>query len=121
MAQMKEQIKIPEKELNRMEVSNILDAEFKTLVIGFPTKMEAWVDTPCLLAQPKEGQQQFKNKNQPKLTENQTVWKSDHQGDKETFIQIGRRGREESREGGSWWDEGGGRLQSGTGKAVAGR
>ena len=30
---MKEQIKIPEKELNKMEVSNLSDAEFKTLVI----------------------------------------------------------------------------------------
>ena len=28
------------------------------------------------LAQPKEGQQQFKNKKQPELTENRTVWKS---------------------------------------------
>ena len=33
MAQMKEQIKTPEKELNEMEVSNLLDAEFTTLVI----------------------------------------------------------------------------------------
>ena len=32
MAQMKEQIKTPEKELNEMEVSNLSDAEFKTLV-----------------------------------------------------------------------------------------
>ena len=40
-----------------------------------------------------KGQQQFKNKKQPELTENQTVWKSDNQGDKEeTFIQTGRRG-----------------------------
>ena len=31
--QMKEQIKTPEKELNKMEVSNLSDAEFKTLVI----------------------------------------------------------------------------------------
>ena len=55
--------------------------------------MEASVDTLCLLAQPKEGQQQLKNKNQPELTENQTVWKSDNQGDKEEiFIQTGRRG-----------------------------
>ena len=46
----------------------------------------------CLLAQPK-GQQQFKNKKQPELTENQTVWKSNTPGDKEqTFIQTGRRG-----------------------------
>ena len=32
MAQMKEQIKTPEKELNKMEVSNLSDIEFKTLV-----------------------------------------------------------------------------------------
>ena len=30
---MKEQIKTPEKELNKMEISKLLDAEFKTLVI----------------------------------------------------------------------------------------
>ena len=33
MAQMKEQIKTPDKELNEVEISNLLDAEFKTLVI----------------------------------------------------------------------------------------
>ena len=32
-AQMKAQSKTPEKELNKMEVSNLSDAEFKTLVI----------------------------------------------------------------------------------------
>ena len=32
IAQMKEQIKTPEKELNKMEISNMSDAEFKTLV-----------------------------------------------------------------------------------------
>ena len=32
MAQMKEQIKTPEKELNKMEISNQSDGEFKTLV-----------------------------------------------------------------------------------------
>ena len=32
MAQMKEQIKTPEKELNQREISNLSDAEFKTLV-----------------------------------------------------------------------------------------
>ena len=32
MVQMKEHIKIPEKELNKMEISNLSDAEFKTLV-----------------------------------------------------------------------------------------
>ena len=33
MVQMKEHIKIPEKDLNEMEISNLSDAEFKTLVI----------------------------------------------------------------------------------------
>ena len=33
MAQMKEQIKTPERELNKMEISNLSDAEFKILVI----------------------------------------------------------------------------------------
>ena len=33
MAQMKEENKIPEKELNEIEISNLSDAEFKTLVI----------------------------------------------------------------------------------------
>ena len=33
MAQMKEQNKTPAKELNKMKLSNLSDAEFKTLVI----------------------------------------------------------------------------------------
>ena len=33
MAQMKEQIKTQEKDLNKMEVSNLSDAKFKTLFI----------------------------------------------------------------------------------------
>ena len=33
MAQMKEQNKALEKELNKMEIANLSDAEFKTLVI----------------------------------------------------------------------------------------
>ena len=33
LAQMKKQIKTPEKELNKMEISNLTDAKFKTLVI----------------------------------------------------------------------------------------
>ena len=33
MAQMKEENKTPEKELNEMEIDNLSDAEFKTLVI----------------------------------------------------------------------------------------
>ena len=37
MAQMKEQIKTPEKELSNQEIVNLSDAEFKTLVIRMLT------------------------------------------------------------------------------------
>ena len=33
MAQVKERIKMPEKELNKREISNLSDADFKTLFI----------------------------------------------------------------------------------------
>ena len=39
MAQMKEQIKSSEKELNEMEISNLSDAEFKTLFIRVLKKL----------------------------------------------------------------------------------
>ena len=39
MNQMKEQIKTPEKELNEMQISNLSDAEFKTLVIKMLKKL----------------------------------------------------------------------------------
>ena len=35
MAQRKEEIKPPEKELNEMEISNLSDVQFKTLFIGW--------------------------------------------------------------------------------------
>ena len=40
MAQLKEQIKVPEKNTTRdEEIANLSDAEFKTLVIRMPTEM----------------------------------------------------------------------------------
>ena len=39
MTQMKEQIRTPEKELNKVEISNLSDAEFKTLVIRMLKKL----------------------------------------------------------------------------------
>ena len=39
MAQMKEQIKTPEKELSDKEITNLSDAEFKTLVIRMLPQM----------------------------------------------------------------------------------
>ena len=39
MAQMKEQIKTPEKELSNEEIANLSDVEFKTLVIRMLTEI----------------------------------------------------------------------------------
>ena len=95
---------------------------FKKMIYELPAKMEAFVDILCLLAQPKDGQQQFKNKKQPELTENRNVWESNDQRDKEeTFIQTGRRGGEVSWQGSDWRTQRGGRLWNGAGQAVAGR
>ena len=41
MAQMKEQNKTPEKELSNMEIANLSDGEFKTLVIKM--LRESWL------------------------------------------------------------------------------
>ena len=43
MAQMKEQIKTPEKELSDEEIGNLSDAEFKTLVIRKLTELVEFV------------------------------------------------------------------------------
>ena len=42
MAQMKEQNKTPEKELNEMGIANPSDAEFKTLVISMVKELIEW-------------------------------------------------------------------------------
>ena len=39
MAQMKEQLKTPEKELNNEDIANLSDAQFKTLVMRMLTEM----------------------------------------------------------------------------------
>ena len=39
MGQMKEQIKTPEEELNKMEISNLSDTESKTLVARMPKQL----------------------------------------------------------------------------------
>ena len=52
---MKEQIKTPEKELNEMEISNLSDAEFKTLVIRMLKELSEY------LSGIKKTQQEMKN------------------------------------------------------------
>ena len=44
MAQMKKVIKTSEKELNKMETSKLLNAEFKTLVIGMLNELRGRAD-----------------------------------------------------------------------------
>ena len=45
MVQMKEQVKNPEKELNKMELSNQSDAEFKTLVIRILKELSKYLNS----------------------------------------------------------------------------
>ena len=45
MAQMKEENKTPGKELSTMEVANLSDAEFKTLVIRMLRELLSWSTT----------------------------------------------------------------------------
>ena len=44
MSQMKEQNKTPEKELNKMEINNLLSTEFRTLVIRMLSELRKRVD-----------------------------------------------------------------------------
>ena len=45
MYQMKEQNKTPEKELNKIETSNLSDAEFKTLVIRMLKELREYINS----------------------------------------------------------------------------
>ena len=45
MAQMKEQNKTPDKELNEMEISNLSDAKFKTLVIRMLKELTGYINS----------------------------------------------------------------------------
>ena len=45
MAQLKKQIKTPEKDLNKMEISNLSDAEFETLVIRMLQELTGYFNT----------------------------------------------------------------------------
>ena len=45
MAQMKEQNKFPERELNKREISNLSDAEFKTLVIKMVKELSGYFNS----------------------------------------------------------------------------
>ena len=45
MAQIKEEIKIPEKKLNKMEISSLPDVKFKTLVIRMLSELSKDFDS----------------------------------------------------------------------------
>ena len=44
MAQMKEQIKTPKRELSEMEISNLSDAEFKILVVRMLKELSEYLN-----------------------------------------------------------------------------
>ena len=75
--------------------------------IWLPAKMEAWVDTLRLLAQPKEGQQQFKNKKQPEPHGSPTTKeiKKKHSSRPVGGVETGSRGGEDLSQGGGWWTQ----------------
>ena len=60
MAQRKEQIKTPEKELSDEEIDNLCDAEFKTLVIRMLTEM---IEYGCTVEEKVKAMQNKINKN----------------------------------------------------------
>ena len=77
MAQMKEQTKTPEKELGKMEANNLLDAEFKTLVIRMLNELRGREDElRTSTAKEKHGYHKKKNPSEMKytLTERRTIY-----------------------------------------------
>ena len=73
--------------------------------------MEAQVETPHFLAQPKEDNNQSKINKQPEVPENQIAWNSINQTIKETVNQTNQM----SKTGGQKEPQQGGGLCSGTG------
>ena len=88
---------------------------------GLTCVQDGRIGRHCAFSHSQKDNNKFKNKKQPELTENGTVWKSDNQVVKEeTFIQTSRRaeiggqpGGEDLHQGSSW--------RTGVGKAAAGR
>ena len=72
MAQMKEQIKTPEKELSTKERDNLSDAEFKTLVIRMLTEMTAF--SPKMKKELKANQSEVKENIQGTNSEGKKTW-----------------------------------------------
>ena len=80
------------------------------MIYELPAKMEAFIDILCLLTQPKEGQQ-FKNKKQEELTENQLYGslttkeiKKKHSSRPVGVVEMGSQA-EDLRQGGVWWTQ----------------
>ena len=58
---MKEQTKISEKELNKMHTNNLLDAEFRTLVIRMPKKLSEYNSSITIQSEMKDTLTEIKN------------------------------------------------------------
>ena len=61
MAQMKEQIKTPEKELDEIEISNLSDAQFKTLVIRMLKELSENLNIKNIQSEMKDTLTEIKN------------------------------------------------------------
>ena len=73
---------------------------------SWPRWRHRW--THCASSHNQKDNNEFKHKNQPELTENRTVWKSDNQGVKEeTLTQTGRGGGDGQLGGEASWQGGG--------------
>ena len=67
MAQMKEQIKTPEKELSNKEIDNLSDAKFKTLVIRMPIEINDLKQKEEISSQPEQNEETRIQKNEERL------------------------------------------------------
>ena len=61
MLQIKEWIKTPEKELNKMEICNLPDAEFRTLVIKMLKELSETLNIKKIQSETKDTQIEIKN------------------------------------------------------------
>ena len=96
MAQVKEQIKAPEKiQVSSKQIANLSDAQFKTLVIRMLTKMTEYChklkeEAKAMQSEIKKNIQGTNSKGKETGT-HLMIWS---RRKKETFIQTGRRGRD---------------------------
>ena len=95
MAQMKEEIKTPEKELSYEEIDNLSDAEFKTLVIRMLTEL---IELGCKMKEEmKATQSEIKQNIQGANSEGKETWTQINNLEQKEEINIQLEQNEETR------------------------